>query len=132
VRKKPLPPAPLPHAPTPPALSRDPREILGQADFLISFAESVHGPPMFGDTYDNIIAALNNAPSLTTKSGLLELLFEFGVTDVEGLLFLIRTITMRTAAQALLWAANPEHPDVEFLNYATFCHPYIRDIFVDD
>jgi hypothetical protein len=113
-------------------MGRDPQEIMGQIEFLMSFAESIHGPPVFGDTYDNIIAALNKTPSTVTKSGLLELLLEFGVTDVEGLLFLIRTITIRTTTQALLWAVNPDHADVEFLNFATYIHPYINDLFMDD
>jgi hypothetical protein len=87
--------------------------------FLEDFDVRTNGPKLFGDTYQNLLVAV---ASNRTKS-LPELLLSFGVTDVEGLMFLLRIVSLNSTVEALRWASD----DTIGLDYlhgtATISHP---------
>ena len=109
--------------------TRTPGEIRFQATQILALRETIFGPPVFGDTYANLLTALQQAPD--GRAGLSRLLLELGVSDVDDLIFLFRTVSLDTAVQTLAWAANPDVEDAQLMAGATLAHP-ISEIFRDD
>ena len=110
--------------------TRTPGELRFQAELLLTLRETIFGPPVFGDTYANLLAALQQATE--GRAGLTRLLLELGVSDVEDLIFLFRTVSIDTAVQTLAWAANPDAEDLQLMAGATLAHPILTEAFRDD
>lgn len=104
-----------------PAVQRPAYEMTAELAFLQAFRAQIHGPALFGDTYEQLLTALFDAQRDGQR--LSELLLRFGVTDVGGLLFLLRTVSIATAVEALRWAADENVPLAHLHGIATIAHP---------
>ncbi|MCW2601680.1 MAG: hypothetical protein JWM02_3509 [Frankiales bacterium] len=96
-------------------------EMTAEMNFLLKFHTTVHGPREVGDTYEQLVLAIIDAEK--TGTGLSELLLGFGVTDLAGLLFLLRTVSIASAVETLRWASDETVGLAHLHGMATISHP---------
>jgi hypothetical protein len=106
----------------PPGDARPAYEIRAEADLLLTYRELILGPEFLGtDLYSQLLLALSEATEQGT--GLTQLLFQFGITDVAGLTLLLRAVAMTTTLSTLGWVVDENLPTAFLHQVATYRHP---------
>lgn len=108
--------------PVAPLCRRADDEVQVEAQLLVVYKDLILGPEFLGgDLYEHLLAALTDTE--TERVGLTELLFRFGVTDVTGLVLLLRAVALTTSISTLGWVLDDQLP-AEFLHQTgTYRHP---------
>lgn len=113
---------PLPGPALPAAGVRPGYEIRAEADLLCTYKQLILGPEFLGtDLYQQLLSAL--AEARNSRVGLTELLLQFGVTDVTGLVLLFRAVALTTSISTLGWVLDDTLPAAFLHQTGTYRHP---------